>query len=128
MKSERTSSKCLYRTRNGIVCGVCSGLANYSEIHVFWVRITVVAAAILTGFFPVIVGYFVAAFFMKPAPVVAPLSDEDEEFYSSFANSRAMALARLKRKFDQLERRTRRIESLVTAREYAWEHRLRTGQ
>jgi len=36
-----------------------------------------------------------------------------------------MALHRLKRTFDNLDRRIQRIESIVTARDYDWERRLR---
>ena len=35
-----------------------------------------------------------------------------------------MALARLKRTYDNIERRIRRMENLVTAHEYDWERRL----
>lgn len=120
--------KRLYRSRSGLICGVCRGLGEYADISPLWIRLGVLAAFFLSGFFPVVIAYFVAALLMKPEPVLPPASDEDLEFYNSFASSRSMALARLKRKLEQLERRTRRIESAVTAREYAWEHRLRTGQ
>jgi phage shock protein C len=35
-----------------------------------------------------------------------------------------MAIRRLKRTFDNLDRRIRRIEDIVTARDYEWEQRL----
>lgn len=118
----------LYRARGGWIFGVARGLATYSELPVFWIRLTLVITFFMTGFFPVAILYVVAAFFMKPEPVMKPQSEEDWEFYNSYASSRSMALARLKRKFDKLESRARRIEAAVTAREFDWEHRLRTGQ
>ena len=61
---------------------------------------------------------------MKLEPVVPFEEDSEREFYDSYVNSRSMALARLKRTYDNLERRIRRMENLVTAREYDWERRL----
>jgi len=41
--------------------------------------------------------------------------------------SRGTALRRLKKTFDDLQRRIQRIETIVTSREYDWEQRLRNG-
>ena len=54
---------------------------------------------------------------MKPEPVVPFQSEADEEFYNSLTTSRSMALHRLKRTYDNLDRRIQRIEGIVTARE-----------
>jgi phage shock protein C len=61
---------------------------------------------------------------MKPEPVLPLETEAEQEFYNSYATSRSMALHRLRRTFDQLDRRIRRIESIVTSREYDWERRL----
>lgn len=114
----------LYRSRKGWIFGVAKGLANYADLPVFWIRLALVAALVFTGFFPVAFIYVLAAFLMKPEPVLPPQTDDDWEFYNSYTSSRAMAIGRLKNKLDQLERRTRRVESAVTARAFDWEHRL----
>ena len=54
-------------------------------------------------------------------------TEEAQEFYNSYTSSRSLALHRLKRTFDSLDRRVQRIESAVTAREYNWERRLNEG-
>jgi len=116
--------KGLYRSRNGAICGVCKGIAEYLDFSVFWLRVITVGL----GFFLFpwsIIGYFVAALLMKPEPILPFESEEDQEFYHSYVSSRPMALHRLKRTFDGLERRIRRMEDLVTKREYDWEARLR---
>jgi phage shock protein C len=38
-----------------------------------------------------------------------------------------MSVSRLKRKFDSLENRIRRMESIITAREYDWDRRFESG-
>ena len=73
---------------------------------------------------PVVGLYLIAALLMKPAPVV-PLSTADEqEFYDSYANSRHLAVVRLKRRYRNLERRLQRMEHTVTSREFDWNEKL----
>lgn len=124
--SERTS-RGLYRSRRGIVLGVCRGLANYLEVSSFWLRLLVLLAFIFSGFWPVVAIYFVMALLMRPEPVLSFTSEGDEAFYHSYVESRGMARARLRKTFDDLQRRLQRIESIVTSREYDWEQRLRNG-
>lgn len=114
----------LYRSRDGVIFGVCRGIADAYDISVFWMRMAAIAAACLTGVWPAVGGYLVAAMVMKMEPVLPLETDEDEEFYHSFSASRGMALQRLKRTFDNLDRRIQRLENTVTARDYDWEERL----
>lgn len=58
----------LYRSRDGVLCGVCQGIADYFDLSAFWLRIVVLAAFILTGFFPVGLGYIIMALMMRPRP------------------------------------------------------------
>ncbi len=110
-----------------MILGVCRGLADYFDFPVFWLRVLVVILAFIYGLWPMAVLYIAAGIFIKPAPVVPPRSGGDWEFYNSMAADRSLALARLKRKYDQLERRARRLESVVTGKDYNWEQRLKTG-
>jgi phage shock protein C len=114
----------LYRSRSGMVCGVCKGFADYYEFNVGWTRIGVLVLASMTGFWPCVIAYVIAAMVMKPEPVLPLESEEDEEFYNSYSGSRTMALNRLKRTYDNLNRRIQRLESAVTARDFDWDERL----
>ena len=107
--------------------GVCKGVAHHLDVDVFWVRVLTVFATTFTGVWPLICLYVVAALVMKVEPVLPLETEDDEEFYHSFAASRGMALQRLKRTFDNLDRRIQRMEGIVTAREFDWERRLNEG-
>ena len=107
-----------------MILGVCKGLADYLNFSVFWTRMIAVGLLLFTGLWPVLGIYFLAALLMKPEPVLPVKTDEDEEFYDSYMSSRAMALRRVKRTFDHLDRRIRRMEDVVTSPEYDWERRL----
>lgn len=114
----------LYRARDGAFLGVCKGIAEYLDFSVFWTRILTLLGLIFTGIWPVGILYLVAGVLMKPEPMIPLSSDEDREFYSSYVSSRTLALQRLKQTFDRLERRIRRMEDIVTDRDYDWERRL----
>ena len=114
----------IYRSRKGVIFGVCRGLAEHFDFSVFWARAIAVAFLLVSGFWPAIGVYLIAALLMKPAPVVALENEAEQEFYNSYANSRHLAAQRLKRRFESLERRIRRMEHKVTAREFNWEEKL----
>ena len=113
-----------YRSRNGMLLGVCKGLAEHFDFNLTVVRIVVVVAALCSWLGPVVVGYVVAALFMKTEPVLPLDNEEDAEFYQSYDSSSTMALNRLKRTFDGLDRRIQRMEDIVTRRESDWDARL----
>lgn len=83
-----------------------------------------VGAGFLTGFMPIVIAYLVAALLMKPEPMVPFQTEADREFYDSYMSSREMGVHRLKRTYDNLDRRIRRMESIVTSKDYSWDKRL----
>jgi phage shock protein C len=124
MNRSRRSRNGIYRSRSGIILGVCKGLAEHFDFSVFWTRIIAIVSLIVAGFLPAIGLYLVAALLMKPEPVI-PIKDSGEkEFYDSYTYSRQGAVQRLKRRYENLQRRIQRMEHIVTSAEYDWENRL----
>ena len=126
--SPSSRSRSLYRSRDGWIFGVCKGIADYADLPVLGVRAMVVLMIVLTAFLPVALAYLVAAIFMKPAPLVEPKTEEDWDLYSSYTSNREAALSRLKRRMQNLERRARRMETIVTDKEFDWESRLQSDR
>ena len=114
----------LYRSRDGIVLGVCKGIADYFDFSVFWTRTITVIFLFISGFWPILGLYFIAALLMKPRPVLPIHTDDEQEFYDSYINSRKATTYRIKKRCENLERRLRRLEDSVTAPEFDWERRL----
>jgi phage shock protein C len=114
----------LYRSRSGKILGVCKGLAEYFDLSVKGTRIIAVVLLVSSGIWPMVVVYFLAALLMKPEPVLPLETEGEQEFYNSYTSSRRMALHRLKRTYDNLDRRIQRMEHIVTSREYDWDRRL----
>jgi phage shock protein C len=121
---QRLSGGGVYRSRDGVILGVCRGLAEHFDFSLFWTRALAVIFLLFTGFWPAIGLYLLAALLMKPKPVVPIENEAEQEFYDSYTTSPGNAAQRLKQRFEKLERRIRRIEDAVTAKEFDWEKRL----
>ena len=121
------TTRTLYRSRRGWVFGVCQGLADYADISVLWVRFAAFLGFLFTGFWPMLLLYIVAAIFLKPAPVMDFTDDEEWDFYQSYTADRKRALLRLKKRCEALDRRTCRMENIVTNREFDWNRRFQSG-
>ncbi len=125
-KFEQRKDRGLYRARDGAVFGVCKGLADYFDFKVGSVRIITIVVLLLSGVWPIVAVYLIASLLMKPEPV-RPLTTEDEkEFYNSYLHSRQGVAGRIRRRYENLERRIRRMEDAVTAREFEWDQKLGT--
>ncbi len=114
----------VYRSRSGVIFGVCRGLAEHFDFSVFWARAIAIIFLFVSGFWPAIGLYLIATLMMKPAPVVPLKTEAEQEFYDSYTHSRHMAARRLKRRFENLERRLQRMEHIVTTREFDWDSKL----
>ncbi len=119
----RSFPRGLYRSRNGIILGVIRGISEYFDFSVFWGRTIAVILLLVSGFWPVTGLYFLAALLMKPAPVLRIDSDDAHDFYDSYVHSRPRAVNRIKRRYDNIEQRIRRMEDAVTSRDYDWKRR-----
>ncbi|NIR16473.1 MAG: PspC domain-containing protein, partial [Desulfobacterales bacterium] len=67
----------MYRSRDGIILGVCRGIAEYFDFSIFWTRAIALILLFFTGLWPIVVLYFIAALIMKPEPVL-PLRTGDQ--------------------------------------------------
>jgi phage shock protein C len=92
---ERILSGGLYRSRHGVILGVCKGLADYFDLSVFWTRTIALFLFFVTGFWPMGAIYFAAALLMKPEPVVPLQGNGDKDFYEGYVHSRKAAIHRL---------------------------------
>ena len=117
--------KGLYRSRQGMILGVCKGIAGYFDFSVFWTRVIAVGLLLISGFWPAMGLYFVGALIMKPEPVLTIDTEDEQEFYDSYAHSGRSAALRIRRRYEDLERRLQRLEHTVTSPEFDWERRFK---
>jgi phage shock protein C len=117
----------LYRSRNGMIFGVCRGIADTFDLSLFWVRLGFIIAFAITLFFPTGLIYLILALVLKREPdELLGSRSRDVIFDGPNDSSRKVGLRQFKAKFDSLENRIRRMESHVTDRAYDWDKRLNT--
>ena len=121
--NSRTSRPGLYRSCGGFIFGVCRGIADYFDFSVFWVRSIPVILVILTGLWPVIGLYILAALLMKSEPGMHFRTESKNAFDSRHADIKYDTADWLKRKWQNLEKRIRRMEDKITSREFDWNNR-----
>lgn len=104
-----------YRSRHGLIFGVCRGIAERFDISVFWTRVVTVVALIFTGFWPVGAAYLLLALLMKREP--AP--------WKAAGCSTGTEKARTcRRDGDTLDMRMRRMQSAMNRDMRNWDARL----
>lgn len=123
----RIKGRRLYRSRDGAILGVCRGMATYFDISLFWTRTIAVFLLLVSGFWPTLGAYLLAALLLKPEPVIPFHAEGEEHFYDAYAHAPRRAAPGLKQRYDRLERRLRRMEDAVTTKSFDWERRLRNS-
>ncbi len=58
----------LYRSRHGLLFGVCAGIAERFDLSVFWTRIVMAILILTTGLFPGVALYVLGVLLMKRRP------------------------------------------------------------
>lgn len=108
----------LYRDMyNGIVMGVCAGIADYFGINPWVVRLVAVIGLFLFTV-PTIIAYFVAGFLLHKKPADTYESPQEEAFWRGVRTEPGRTAHDLRHKFRELERRLRAVEAHVTSREF----------
>ena len=75
----------LYRARDGMILGVCRGIARYRDLPVAAVRIAMILLTVFTGFWPGAALYFLAGFLMDLEPALPPeLNEEQQEWLRKY--------------------------------------------
>ena len=113
----------LYRSRDGVILGVCRGVADYFDFSAFWIRAILIVVFIFTGFWPVIGIYILAAILMKSEPGVPGEKKSKSKYQCKYSRARRETSERIRRKWRHLEKRIRRMEDKVTSREFDWNNR-----
>ena len=96
------------RRRPGLLCGVCRWLADRLGLAAFWVRLAVLVAAWLSGWWPAAAIYLAAAILLGQARPARLPSRADWRLSRGFTSR---DVADLRNRCSRLERRCRDVES-----------------
>ena len=116
----------LYRDpANGMVMGVCAGVADYLGIRRGPTRVLTVLAMLFTGVWPILIGYFIMGFVLEERPEDLYEDEQEEEFWREVRVRPDYTMVDLKRRFRDIEKRTQDMEAYVTSKRFRLERELR---
>lgn len=108
----------LYRDpKNGVLFGVCAGIAGYFGINPWIIRALAVAGLVMFTP-PTAIGYILMAVLLPRAPEKLYRSPEEARFWSKVRVDPAQSFSELRHRFRELEHRLRSMESYVTSEAY----------
>ena len=109
----------LFRDKeNGMLAGVCAGIAEYAGLNLKGTRI-VVALLCLTpmlGF--IVISYIVLAIVLPVKPVGLYETQEQAEFWRGVSNAPSDVFGSLRHRFRELSMRLERMEAYITSKEF----------
>ena len=107
MNSPRTT---LYRDKqNGKLMGVCAGIADYTGINAFWVRLAFLLLLFSTGVaLPI---YFVAGLMLNKKPPHLYVDKDETKYWQRVRQSPKRTAREIKASFRDIDRRLAEVET-----------------
>ena len=107
MNSPRTT---LYRDKqNAKLMGVCSGIADYTGINPFWVRLGFLILIPAWGF--IIPLYFIAGILLNKKPAGLYVDQDETKYWQRVRQSPKRTAREIKSRFRDIDRRLAEVET-----------------
>lgn len=107
MNSPRTT---LYRDKhNAKVMGVCSGIADYTGVDAFWLRLGMVILTVSLGW-PAL-AYLAAGFILQKKPPHLYRDDQEQQYWQRVRQSPKRTAREIRARFRDVDRRLADVES-----------------
>jgi phage shock protein C len=121
---ERRNPHRLYRDKdNGILAGVCAGLANYFGLNRRGLQLVVAVCTLF--FFPFVVpAYIVLAIILPVQPSNLYESESQEKFWRGVKLAPTDVFSNLNHRFRELDLRLQKMEAFVTSKEFEMDREL----
>ncbi|MBI9106335.1 MAG: PspC domain-containing protein [Spirochaetales bacterium] len=120
------TSRRLYRSRNGMLLGICQGIADWRDLPVFVVRLIFVIICLATAVAPCVIIYLLMGLIIP----IEPRSGykRDENYYENFKRNGKATMDDIKSEFDNLKSRVNKMEDEATKdKESDWDQRFHSG-
>lgn len=107
MNSPRTS---LYRDKhNAKLMGVCSGIADYTGVDAFWLRLGTVGLTLAFGW--PLIAYFIAGFILQKKPPHLYRDNEERQYWQGVRQSPHRTAREIRARFRDIDRRLADVET-----------------
>ena len=108
MNSPRTT---LYRDKqNSKIMGVCAGIADYTGVHVAWVRLGALVLIGATGGW-VVPAYFAAGFLLNKKPPHLYVDQQEQKYWQRVRQSPTRTAREVRASFRDIDRRLAEVET-----------------
>lgn len=113
MNSPRTT---LYRDKqNGKLMGVCSGIADYTGVNAFWVRLGFLAS-LLIGFFPLMIPlYILMGLLLNKKPPHLYQDAQEQKYWQGVRQNPKRTTREIRGKFRDIDRRLAEVENFYVS-------------
>jgi len=101
----------LYRDKqNGKLMGVCAGIADYTGVNAFWVRMGALMLCFMTsgGIIP---AYFIAGLFLNKKPDDLYVDRDEQKYWQRVRQSPARTAREVRARFRDIDRRLAEVET-----------------
>jgi len=121
---ERKNPHRLYRDKeNGILAGVCAGLADYFGLNRKGLQLVVAVSTLF--FFPFVVpAYIVLAIILPRKPGDLYEDESQEKFWRGMSMAPSDVFSNLSHRFRELDLRLQKMETFVTSKEFEMDQEL----
>ena len=114
MNSPRTT---LYRDKqNAKLMGVCSGLADYTGVNVFWLRMAMIIAILIPGLNGVALpAYFIAGLMLDKKPPYLYADQDENRYWQCVRQSPKRTAREIRAKMKDVDRRLAEVETFYVS-------------
>lgn len=111
MNTPRTT---LYRDKtNAKLLGVCAGIADYTGVNVFWIRMALVLLVISTGIF--LPAYFIAGLLLDKKPPYLYSDQQETKYWQGVRQSPKRTAREIRSRMKDVDRRLAEVESFYVS-------------
>jgi phage shock protein C len=104
----------LYRDKtNAKLMGVCSGIADYTGVNVFWVRMAFVILVLSTGI--ALPAYFIAGLLLDKKPPYLYSDRQEQKYWQGVRQSPQRTAREIRSKMKDVDRRLAEVESFYVS-------------
>jgi len=110
VNSPRTT---LYRDKqNAKLMGVCAGIADYTGINAFWVRLGFIVALLSGVLSPIVLPiYFLAGMLLNKKPAHLYVDKDEQKYWQRVRQSPKRTAREIKARFRDIDRRLAEVET-----------------
>jgi len=100
----------LFRDKhNAKLMGVCSGIADYTGVDAFWIRLGLVIFTVMLGW--PILAYFAAGFLLNKKPPHLYRDEREQQYWQGIRQSPKRTAREIRARFRDIDRRLADVES-----------------